>query len=94
MVDGLNVIDKSHIYQLMSNVQLPVSKTFDSQILMYSFTKNNGAILAKQYQKHLSKEHFKHGVIDQGNIGKEPVKENGRTDSIMFRIMLMFHTKI
>ena len=25
------------------------------------------------------------------NIGKEPVKENGQKESIMFRIMLMFH---
>ena len=29
VVDGINVIDKSFIYQLMSNFQLPGSKTFD-----------------------------------------------------------------
>ena len=37
VVDGLNYIEKAiYIYQLMSNVQLPGSKTFDSQILMNS----------------------------------------------------------
>ena len=29
VVDGINSIDMLYIYQLMSNVQLPVSKTFD-----------------------------------------------------------------
>ena len=37
-VGGLNVIGKRYIYQLMSNVQLPGSKIFDSQILMHSCT--------------------------------------------------------
>ena len=74
MVDDINAIDKCYIYQLMSTVQLTGSKTFDSQILMHSFTQNNGAILAKQYRKHLSKEHFKHGVIDQGKYRKRASK--------------------
>ena len=38
VVDVINVIDKRYIYQLMYNVQLPVSRTFDSQILMHSCT--------------------------------------------------------
>ena len=41
VVDGLNDIYKCYIYQVMSNVQLPGSKTFDSQILMNSCTQNN-----------------------------------------------------
>ena len=53
-VDGLNVIDKRFIYKLMSNVQLPVSKTFDSQIIMHYCTQKNDASLYKQFQKHLS----------------------------------------
>ena len=32
VVDGLNSVDKRCIYQLMSNVQLPGSAIFDSQI--------------------------------------------------------------
>ena len=35
-VYGINAIDKRYVYQLRSNVQLPVSITFDSQILMHS----------------------------------------------------------
>ena len=38
VVGGINAIDKRYIYKLMSNVQLPGSKTFDSQILMHSCT--------------------------------------------------------
>ena len=36
VVDGLNIIDKRYIYQLMSNVKLLVSKTSDSYIIMHS----------------------------------------------------------
>ena len=70
LVDGLNVIHKRYIYKLMSNVQLPGSKTFDSHILMNYCTPKNDVSLAKQFQKHMSKEHCKHGVIDQGNYRK------------------------
>ena len=38
LVDGINSIDKCYIYQLISNVQLPGSNTFDSQILMHDCT--------------------------------------------------------
>ena len=64
----------SNIYQLFSNVQLPGSKTFGSHILMHSCTQKYDVSLAKKIQKRLSKENRKHGVIDQGNIGKDPVK--------------------
>ena len=37
MVDGINSIGKRFIYQFMSNVQLPGSRTFDSQIITHSF---------------------------------------------------------
>ena len=45
--NGINAIYKQYIYQLMSNVQLPGSKTFDSQILIHSCTQNNDVSLAK-----------------------------------------------
>ena len=51
----------------MSNVQLPGSKTFDSQILMHSCTQKNDFSLDNQFQKHLSKEHCKPEVNDQGD---------------------------
>ena len=70
VVDVLKDIDKSYIYQLMSKVQLPGSKTFDSQIIMHYCTEKNDISLTKEFQKHLFKEHYKNGVIDQGNKGK------------------------
>ena len=36
VVNGPNVIDKRFMYRLISNVQLPVSITFGSQILIHS----------------------------------------------------------
>ena len=56
LVDGINAIDKRYMYQFMSNVKLPVSITFDSQILMHYFTPKNDVSLAKEFQKHLSKD--------------------------------------
>ena len=49
----------------MSNVFLPGSNRFDSQIQMQSGNQNNDVSLAKEFQKHLTKEHRKNGVIDQ-----------------------------
>ena len=37
---------------------------------MHSCTKNNYFSLAKEYQTYISKEHRKHGVINQENIEK------------------------
>ena len=45
--DGLNTIDKRCIYQLMSNVQIPGSHIFDSQILIHSITQNKDVSLDK-----------------------------------------------
>ena len=59
VVDDLNVIDKRYIYKLMSNVQLPVSRTFDSQILMYSCAPKNDVSMAKEYRTHLSNDYCK-----------------------------------
>ena len=74
VVDGLNAIDKHYIYKLMSNVQLPGSKTFYSQIIMPSCSQTNDVSLAKTSQTYLSKDHRKHGVIDQVNYRKRSSK--------------------
>ena len=58
-------LTKRYVYKLMPNVQLPGSKTFDSQILMHSCTPKNDISLSKEFQKHLSKDDLKHGVIGQ-----------------------------
>ena len=53
VVDGLNAMDKGYMYKLMSNVKLPVSRTFDSQIIMHSCTPKNYVSLAKEFQINL-----------------------------------------
>ena len=78
----------------MSNVQLLGSNIFDSQMKMHTGNQRNDISLAKEFQQHLTKEHCKNGVFDQVPEKKDSRKENGQTGSIMFRIMLMFHTKI
>ena len=49
VVDGLNAVDKRYIYQLMSNVQLPGSKIFDSQMQMHTGNQKYEVILAKDF---------------------------------------------
>ena len=52
------------------------------------------SVWVKNYNVFKSKENRKHGVIYQGKNIKDPIKENGQTENIMFRIMLMFHTNM
>ena len=87
VVDVLNDFDKRYIYQLMSSVQLPGSNIFYSQIQMHTSNQKDDVSLAKKFQQHLTKEHRKNGVIDQGKYKTDSWKENGQTDSIMFRIL-------
>ena len=47
VVDLLNDVDKSYIYQSMSTVQLPVSNRFDSQIKMHTGNRKYNVTLAK-----------------------------------------------
>ena len=91
MVDDINTIEKRFMNQLRSTVQLPGSKKFEKHILMHSCIPKKDFSLAKQFQKHLSKDDCKHGFIDEGKYRKI---SNGHTESIMFRTMLMFHTNM
>ena len=65
VVDDLNFIYKLYMYQSIYNVQLPRSRIFESHILMHSCTPKNDVSLAKEFQKHLSKDYHKYGVIGQ-----------------------------
>ena len=56
VVYGLNAVDKSYIYQLMSNVKIPVSNIFYYQIQMHTGNQNNDVSLAKDFQQHLTSE--------------------------------------
>ena len=55
MVDGINDVDRRYIYQLMSNVKLPCSNIFDSQMQMHTGNQNNNVSLAKEFKHHLKK---------------------------------------
>ena len=57
LVDGLNLIDKRYIYQLMTNVQLPGSKRFEYQMQIHIITQNNDVIFYEEFQQRLSKKH-------------------------------------
>ena len=54
----------------MSNVQLPGSVIFDSQIKMHTGTEKEDVSLAKEFKDHLGKEHRQNGAIDQGKSKK------------------------
>ena len=57
VVYGLNVIDKRYVYIFMSNVQLPGSNIFYSQMQIHTGNQNNDVSLSKELKKHLTKEH-------------------------------------
>ena len=80
MVDGLNAVDKSYIYQLMSKVQLPGSFWFDSQIKMHIGTENKDVSLSQEFKDHLEGEHRQNCVIDQGKSRKWDVQDNAAVE--------------
>ena len=61
---------------------------------MNTGNENNDVSLAKEFQQHLTKEFRKNNVIDQGKYKKYSWNKNGQTDSTMFKIMLLLHTKM
>ena len=94
MVDGLNAVDKSYIYQLMYMVQLPGSVRFDSHIKIHTGTENKDLSLAQEFKNHLEEQHRRNGAIDQGKSRKYSWKENGQKESIMFRTMHRCNSKM
>ena len=56
VIYGLNDVDKRYIYQLISTVQLPGSKIFDSQMQMHTSDQQYDVILCKEFQVHLTTE--------------------------------------
>ena len=59
VVDGLNAVDKSYIYQWMSKVKLPGSNILYSQMQMHTGNQKNDVSLSKEFQHFLEKEHKK-----------------------------------
>ena len=66
VVDGLNAVDKSYIYQLMYNVQIIGSNRFNFHMQMHTGNQKDDVSLSKEFKEHLRKEHLKNGVFDQG----------------------------
>ena len=65
VIDSLNAIGKSFIFQLMPIVQLTGAKGYDTHMVMHTGTCASDVSLAREFKKHLSNETHKHGVIDQ-----------------------------
>ena len=70
VVYGINDIDKSYVYQIVYNIQLPGLKIFDSCMQMQTSTQYNYVSLVKEFQQHLSKKHRQNDVIGQGKNKK------------------------
>ena len=60
VVDGLNAIDKMFLLQLMTTVQLPGAKSYDTQMVMHTGTHTSDVSLTSEFQKHLSTAAHKH----------------------------------
>ena len=54
----------------MSNVQLPGSNIFYSHMQIHTGNQDNDVSLAKEFQKHMTKEHCNNGVIYKGRYKK------------------------
>ena len=67
---GLNSIYKSFMFQLISTVQLPGENIYDTQVVMHTGTHTYDVSFSREFQKHLSSEAHKHGVIGQGKYKK------------------------
>ena len=61
---------------------------------MHTGNENIDISLAKEFQQHKKKEHKKMMCLIRSKQIKDSWKENGQTDSIMFRIIMMLHTNM
>ena len=61
---------------------------------MHNVIQNYDVSLAKEFQEHLTKKIAKMVSLISSNTKKYSWKENGQTDSIVFKITLMLHTKV
>ena len=93
VIDGLNYIDKSFIFQLISIVQLPFEKVYDTQVVIHTATRTSDVSLAREFQKYMSHAARKHGVMYQGKYKKWKLNGSGQKGVIMFRRILMLRTK-
>ena len=94
LADVLNATVKRFLLQLISTVQLPGAKSYDTQMVIHIGTRKFDVRLARKSQKHLSGVARKHGVIYQNKYKNGQVNKRGQRGNIMFRMMMMFFTKM
>ena len=54
LVDGINATNTSFLFQLLSTVQLPDAKIYDTQMIMQTKTRTSNVSLAIEFKNHLS----------------------------------------
>ena len=74
VVDVTNAIKMRYIYQLMSNVQLPGSKTFYSHIIMHSCTQKMMSVWINNSKNIFLRSMVNMESLIKENTGKQPVK--------------------
>ena len=84
----------SNIYQLMSNVQLPVSNVFIHILECILAHKKMMSIWLNNSKNICLIIIVNTESLIRENMVNDPVKENGQTESIMLRIILMFYTNM
>ena len=62
----------------MSSAQLTGPNRFYSHMKMHTGNQKYDVSLSKEFQQHLTKEHRKNGVIDQGKYKKQFTKKMDR----------------
>ena len=54
LVDGINATNNIFLFQLLSTVQLPDAKIYDTHMVMQTGTRTSNVSLAIEFQNHLS----------------------------------------
>ena len=72
---GLNTTGKIYISQLMTNMKLPGSKGYVTQMVMHYKTSTADFSLAWEFQKYVSNAAHRHGVIYQGKYKQQTSKQ-------------------
>ena len=61
---------------------------------MHTATHNVDFILAQEFQKNLSNESHKHGIVDYGEHKKWSSKKSGKIESTTSKQLMMLSTKM
>ena len=70
VVDGINFIEKRFLFKLISTVQIPGEKGYDTKMVIHTGIRTSDVSLSSEFQKHMSTVTRKYGVIDQGKYKK------------------------